>query len=309
MRALLYLLLVWTCVPTGCAQDTVPARSIPSPAITPSPAIPPTAPTLDSASKKGSYTVQTYSDGIPVPPLVSYANPLIYYPVDGIAPFPGVIFIPGHGDRYMESPELLTQWGALLASHGFAVLFVNPTDIGVGPFERVAALREALDTLAAENTRSGSPLMGKIDTQRMALMGHSYGGSAALYAANSNTDPRLKAVIGLNPVTTKGLYSTDHVPSLIIAGIGDPFVSNARAQYNSIPNSTPKVLAILSRTPDVTLGSMHLISHSPLGGHRSDPLVARLGLSFLEAYLMGDERYRQFLAYDPGSLDTLSYRP
>jgi hypothetical protein len=263
------------------------------------------APTAESASRPGPYTVGTYSTGIPVEANAPYVTPMIFYPSDGVPPYPGVVFVPGHNDVYLEEPPLLTQWGTLLASHGFAMLFVNPTDPSTGPVGRTLALKAALDVLAAENTRQDSLLKGKLDTTRMAVMGHSYGGAGALFATNSNFDPRLKAALALCPVPGNNgpSYPTDSLPSLIIGGVGDIYASvNIKRQYDSIPRTTPKYLALYAKTADVTLGSMHLIGHSPLGTHAQDPSVARIGLAFLEVYLMNDRRYQQFLVKDPAHM-------
>jgi dienelactone hydrolase len=265
------------------------------------------APTAESASRPGPYAVATYATGIPVAPDAPYVSPMIYYPSDGTPPYPGVVFAPGHNDVYLEDPPLLTQWGTLLASHGFVILFINPTDPGTGPVGRTEALKAALDTLEAENTRPDSPLQGKLDTARMAVMGHSYGGAGALFATNSNSDPRLKAAVALCPVPGNNgpSYPTDTLPSLIIGGVGDIYSAvNIQRQYRSIPKTTPKYLALYAETSDVTLGSMHLIGHSPLGTHAQDPSVARIGLAFLEVYLMGDPRYRQFLVKDSDHMST-----
>jgi dienelactone hydrolase len=259
-------------------------------------------PTFESASKLGPYRVQNYTDGMAVPERAPYSTPMIYYPQNGRPPYPGIVFVPGHGDVYLEDPPLLTQWGTFLASHGFVILFVNPSDLDTGPVGRTEALKAAMDLLAAENDRPGGPLNAQVDTARMAVMGHSYGGAGALFATNSNTDARLKAAVALSPVPGNNgpSYPTDTVPSLLIEGVGDIYADvNIQAQYRSIPATTPKYLARYARTPDVILNSMHLIAHAPLGGHPQDPSVARLGLAFFEVYLAGDQRYARFLIKDP----------
>lgn len=230
----------------------------------------------------------------------TFSSPTIYYPTTGTPPYPGVVFIPGNNDDYRENPNTTPQWGILLASHGFVVMFINPTNLGALPTARANVLIAGVDALVAENTRSGSPLLGKLDTQSMAVMGHSYGGAGALYAGNAN-DPRLKAAVGLNPVPNNGFYPNSHVPSLIIAGYGDPYIANTMQQYESIPLTTPKVHAEFAKTTDV-LYDMHVVALTPIGPlatHRNDPIVARIGVSFLQVYLKGDMRYQQFLVTDP----------
>jgi len=258
----------------------------------------PGEPTVDSASRPGPYTVQVYQEGIPLG--ASYVNPTIYHPADAAPPYPGAIFVPGQCETYQARPtqsQSFTQWGTFLASHGFIVMFVDTGSDGC-PAGRSAALTQGMAALIAENTRAGSPLLGKVDTGRMAVMGHSRGGAGALYVANGNVDVRLKAAIGLCPVMDNGFYPADRVPSLILAGQGDPYTSDTQAQYESIPATTSKAWALFAPVPSVPI-SMHHVADTPLGANVTDPVVARVALSFLEVYLVGDLRYRPFLARDP----------
>lgn len=257
------------------------------------------APTIASVSKQGPYTVQTYTAGVSLKSGL-FTSPTVYYPTNATPPYPGVVFIPGNNDDYREDPNTTPQWGTLLASHGFVVMFINPTNLGALPAARGTVLISGVDALVGEATRAGSPLLGKLDVTSMAVMGHSYGGAGALYAANTN-DPRLKAAIGLNPVTGSPSYSNNRVPSLIIAGYGDPYVADTMQQYNSIPSSTPKLHAEFAKTSDV-LYDMHCVALTPIGPlatHKNDPIVTRIGVSFLQVYLKGDKRYEQFLVTDP----------
>src|SRR5450631_2714350 len=263
-------------------------------------------PTAASASTVGPYVVQTYSAGIPVTP--NFVQPTIYYPTNAPSPLPGVAFVPGSCETYEATatqPQFFTQWGTFLASHGFIVMFVNTSVNGCAQTQP-ATLTDALAALVAENARAGSPLLGLVDTQRLAFMGHSYGGSGAFYAAMSSTNPGLKAAVGLCPVPVIAgtYYPTDVTPSLLFAGVGDPHTSDTLAQYNSIPATTPKVHAKFNRVSTVQI-SMHHVADTPLGTNVTDPVVARIGLSFLETYVVGDSRYQAFLVSDPAMANFL----
>jgi hypothetical protein len=254
-------------------------------------------PTAASASTVGTLTVQTYSSGIPLG--TDYVNPTIYYPTGGTPPYPGLVFVAGFCETYQSrstQPQNFVQWGTFLASHGFIVMFVDTGTDGC-PGTRTTALGQAIGTLIDEDKRSGSPLFGQVDTTSMAAMGHSFGGSGALYLACGTHSASLKAVIGLTPVITNGYYATDNVPSLLIAGQNDPHTSDSQQQYDSI-STTSKMLAEFAPVSTVQI-SMHHIADTPLGTNATDPVVARVALSFLELFLNGDTRYQQFLIQDP----------
>src|SRR5579884_3782434 len=259
------------------------------------------APTSDSASKQGSCTVQTYTSGLAS--AADYVTPTVYYPTDCPAPFAGVAVIPG----FTEAQSAVNQWGTFLASHGIVVMCVDTAangvaNTGVQPSARASGLIEAVATLKGENTRSGSPLAGKLDTSRMAIMGHSMGGGGTLIAAN--THPELKAAIGLCPWTPGGTYPTDTVPTLFFDDQNDGLVppSAATAEYQSIPTTTHKAYA------EFNTAAGHFVANTPLGTNATDPVVARTGLSWLEVYLVGDTRYQQFLAKDP-AMTTWDMKP
>jgi dienelactone hydrolase len=286
----------------------------------------PGAPTAASASALGPLAVRSYASGIVIPGTARFQEPTIWYPGGGSGNYPGVVFVPGHNGDYLNPALPLdqndaTQWARLLASHGFVVMFVNSKNIpNDGPNEKMYALLDAVEALATESARSGSPIAGLLDPTRIAVMGHSLGGSAALFTANGNggSNARIKAVLALSPVPDSarlsafGPYPDISVPAMILAGVGDPFYTAAsfQGEYNTIPSTTSKALAIFTSTSEFATGSgsMHNIALVPLGAHTTDPLVARLGLSFLEYYLAGDAQYQQFLVTDP-ALQSFLHNP
>jgi len=237
--------------------------------------------------------VQSYTSGLPSGQ--DYVTPTMFYPTEGPAPMPGVVVAPG----FTETQSAVIQWGTFLASHGFVVMLVDTAsggvaNTGIEPAQRELTIMEGVATLKAENTRSGSPLAGKIDTTRIAIMGHSMGGGGTLIAASDH--PELKAAIGLCPWNLTVDYSKDTVPSLMFDGTADGLVSvgpggMATGEYASIPSTTPKMYSEFT-------GGTHYVANTPLGGAATDLVVARQGLSWLEVHVMNDSRYQQFLVKD-----------
>jgi triacylglycerol lipase len=238
----------------------------------------------------------SYTSGIPSGQ--DYVSPTIYYTTDTAncpAPFPGVVVAPG----FTETQSAVNQWGTFLASHGFVVMMVDTAsggvaNTGIAPAQREMTLMEGVSTLKAENTRSGSPLTGKINTALMAVMGHSMGGGGTLITANDH--PELKAAVGLCPWNASINYAMDTVPSLLFTGTADGLVSVGTGgmgpnEYASIPATTHKMYSEFN-------GGSHLVANTPLGVAATDTAVARFGLSWLEVYEVGDTRYQQFFVKD-----------
>ena len=136
-------------------------------------------PTVESLSGDGEYQVMTYTDFPDVP---EFGDATIYYPVDTRGSIGGVAISPG----YTERQSHIEWWGPRLASHGYAVLVLDTNDRRESTDLRADALIAAVRTLKAENSRNGSPLMGRIDAGKMAVMGHSMGGGGTLIAANEH---------------------------------------------------------------------------------------------------------------------------
>jgi hypothetical protein len=88
-----------------------------------------------------------------------------------------------------------------VASHGFLVIAIGPAipTIAGGSYvsgpTQSSQLLDAVDWATAENAREGSELYGKVDTTKVAVMGHSCGG---LQAIEVSTDPRVTTTVLLN---------------------------------------------------------------------------------------------------------------
>jgi dienelactone hydrolase len=216
----------------------------------------------------------------------------ITYPVGATPPFVAIAIVPG----FTAAESSIANWAPFLASWGIVTMTIgtsNPTtgapDTSVQPDVRGAALIDALTTIKGENTRSGSPLAGKLDLSRLGVAGWSMGGGGTLIDAN--THPELKAVFAMCPWNPSGSYPNDTVPTLIFAGTADglagpPMPQN---QYMSIPSTTPKLLYEVN-------GGSHFVSNDPAGQGGN---IGRFGLSWLKTYLECDTRFKQFLPVKP----------
>lgn len=252
----------------------------------------------------GPYQTMSYAANASVRSTMAYDvnSAHIYYPVGATPPYASLSIVPG----FTAAESSIADWGPFLASWGFVVMTFgtsNPStggsDTSVLPPVREAALLDALTTLKDENTRSGSPLNGKLEVSCQGVAGWSMGGGGTLLAANST--PSLQACFAMEPWNPSTTYPMDTVPTLIFAGTSDglagpPMPQN---QYMSIPSTTPKILY------EVMSGS-HYVSTSPTNATTdmapdttSTPTIARFGLSWLKLFLEGDDRFKPFLMVKP----------
>lgn len=123
----------------------------------------------------------------------------LYYPTN--APGPGPAAVVAHG--FSGSKSDLAAWGTHLASWGMVVAVPTfPSSGSAAASGNANSLNALLDWLGTEGARSGSPVFGKVDATRRAVLGYSAGGAAALIAAGR--EPKDGVVVGLDPVDDNG---------------------------------------------------------------------------------------------------------
>ncbi len=252
-------------------------------------------PTVESASKPGRYQVETATSGWADSP--DYADATLHWPTDAKPPFAFVAVVPG-----FFSPQSSTQpWGPFLASHGIVAMTIGTNNLTDQPPARATALLSALNTVAAENTRMGSPLFGKLDLSRQAVIGWSMGGGGALLAAEKQ--PSLKALIALTPWNPGYSYSKVTTPAMLLAAMNDSLAGGqSKGFYESIPQSTPKFYFESTNNSDFFSGHDTFNNPKNLQG-----AVGRYGLAWLKVFLEGDTRYRSFLLETPPTTNGSEY--
>lgn len=125
-------------------------------------------------------------------------NALIWYPADAPGRLPVVLIAHGNHEAGAYSDPGYAYLGEHLASRGLIVASVDQNFLNGDPFfdyagaemgTRAWLLLRHLAEFQAWNQTPGHPLAGRIDLERVALVGHSRGGEAAAVAAMLEADP------------------------------------------------------------------------------------------------------------------------
>ncbi|MFT7471905.1 MAG: putative esterase [Kiritimatiellia bacterium] len=230
------------------------------------------------------YEVRTYEPTVNVD---EFASATIFYPLtlSFAAPSSAAVLVPG----YTATQDIYDWWGPALASLGIVVMIIDTNDPRDTFQPRKEAHIAAVEFLKGEINNSESPINGKVDTNKMAIMGHSLGGGAALAAA-MELGSEIKAVIPLMPYCCElgesfsGDYSGLTVPTLIFTSSEDtvaPPAGHARALYDSIADSTKKAYVEFAE------GTHNL----PTNGGTELANQARLTFAWLKLQMDGNAAY------------------
>ena len=243
------------------------------------------APTVSSIeASRGPFAVsQTTVSGISVS---GFGGGDIYYPTSTSAgTFGAVAIAPG----YTASRSSMAWLAPRLASQGFVVFNIDTLTRSDQPSSRGRQLLAALDYL----TRTSS-IRSRIDTSRLAVVGHSMGGGGTLEAASSR--PSLQAAIPLTPWNTDKTWGEVTVPTLVVGAEND---SVASVRSHSIPfyNS-------LSANLDKAYLELNNASH--FAPNSSNTTIAKYSIAWLKRFVDDDLRYDQFLCPAPRASTTIS---
>lgn len=167
-------------------------------------------------------------------PGVSFASALSTQgaPASAEGPFPVVVFSHGSGGLRQQSASIVET----IASHGFVVVAPDHPGntaidqlLGTSTAPEVNATNRVLDAgVVLDRLESGELAGGLVDTENIAVMGHSFGGFTALASAGGYDgiagDPRVDAVVALAPYS-EFLSNADlesiTVPLLVVTGSED----------------------------------------------------------------------------------------
>jgi dienelactone hydrolase len=280
----------------ACTGQVPPAP--PAPVVTPSPA----PVTAHVAYPVGVRLLRLQRwPGRPLPTLVFYpaAAPRMFErpatgPVPGAEPavgrFPLVLFshgLTGSPERYAV---MLAEWAAA----GFVVAAPRYpyTNTFARPYRRADIVNQPADAryVLARMLRlagqEGDPLRNRIDTDRMAAVGHSAGGYTTTGLFTAGHDPRIRAGVIMAGWAAAGAFAGPPAEMLFVQGTADPLVPLAvsRAAYARVP--WVKSYLLLKRESHGTY-----LRPGGAGYRRMRSAV----IDFLRWTLRGDERARSRL--------------
>ncbi|WIX92163.1 ricin-type beta-trefoil lectin domain protein [Amycolatopsis sp. DG1A-15b] len=204
-----------------------------------------------------------------------FAAGKIYYPADtSQGSFGAIAIVPGYTATWAAEGAWMGHW---LASFGFVVIGIDTLSRNDYDTARGTQLLAALDYLTQR-----SSVRDRVDTQRLAVMGHSMGGGGAMSAALRR--PSLWAAVGLAPFSPSQNLTTDRVPTLLLAGQNDGTVSPSSVQslYNGVPAGVEKGYLELA-------GAGHGFPTS------SNSVMMRRVIPWLKIFVDHDTRYSKFL--------------
>jgi hypothetical protein len=217
---------------------------------------------------------------------------VVYTPESGLN-LAGVAF--GHDwlaavDRYEGTLEHLASWGIVAAAPG--------TETGVAP----SVLNLAFDLGTTLDIIAGVRLgPGKISVHptKLGVVGHGFGGSAAVFAA-AGMPAKPKAVAALFPTVTKP--PAEHpaaslpVPGLVLSGPGDPMTLRSNAVELARAWKGATLRTVNGAKPGGLIEGRRLARVVGLpGADRSTQKVVRALLTgYLLHTLAGDKAYADF---------------
>lgn len=227
------------------------------------------------------YEVRTYEAS---PGIAEFADVMVFYPLtlSFDRPNGAIAFSPG----FRAAAENYEWWGPTLASLGYNVFIFNTNEPTDGLAARADALVALVEFIKAENANPDSPVTNKIDVDKIALMGHSMGGGAALAAADRLGD-EVGAVIPLAAYccepggSFEGDFSSLTAAALVIASAEDtvaPPADHARMLYDQLGSENKVYMEFAAGD--------HMF---PANGGPEHETMGRTTLAFLKVYLDGVE--------------------
>jgi hypothetical protein len=176
-----------------------------------------------------------------------------------------------------------------IASHGFVVLATAAEEGAARRQATADDLRAALDWADAEAVREGSPLEGKIATDRMAVMGQSCGGFLSIVVGS---DPRVETTgvfnAGVRPPVDE-TWAAPWPPTSALADLHGPVLLVNGGKRDFMLESSLATFDMIDGLP-VFYGSRHGAGHTATVDHPGGGEFANVASNWLLWTLKGDAK-------------------
>lgn len=233
----------------------------------------------------------------------------IFYPRQLVGEVPAVIIVHGFNSTQKHFNKLAKH----LASRGFIVLTYTALD-QKRPLQWPPGLIAAYQILIGESRRAESPIYRHLDSDAIALIGHSMGGAGVLHTAMTpfpnGLGGRIRTVIALNPynggplVAEVGGGKNDElgsdlsrlsIPTLILAGSYDALAYPWKSLdfYQSLHGPSKRAFLVIDK---MAHANWYMLLSEP----RYD-LLRSICYTWLRAYLAEDRTYEGYFEDRPGS--------
>lgn len=174
-----------------------------------------------------------------------------------------------------------------VASHGFIAVATAVIEGEATRRANTADLKQGLDWVMAENEREGSPLRGKISTDRVAVMGTSCGGFMSI---ELGADPRVDTVgvfnSGVQDAARADRSPTAPAPAALASLHGPVLLVNGH-ERDFMMDESQDTFAALNHVP-VFYGARHDAGHSATVFHPGGGEFANVAVQWLQFVLKTD---------------------
>jgi dienelactone hydrolase len=220
----------------------------------------------------------------------------VWYPATGDGPFPLIVFSHGMNALPTSYEDLLERWAAagfVVAAPKFPLTSLGSPGVVQDVFNQPADVSFVLTQVLALDTAADDDLADRIDTERIAVAGHSAGAITTIgLMSNCCRDDRFRAAVVLAG-STAGLtpdFAAPGVPTLWLHGTADDTIpiDEGEAAYAAAPS--PKAFVLLAEG-----------GHSAPFDQASDPhrdVVQSVTVDFLHWSLDDDSAALQALRAD-----------
>jgi dienelactone hydrolase len=199
---------------------------------------------------------------------------------------PLVVWTCGNGGTV----DFYTSFLEHLASHGF--LIVADKGSSSDRQAEVASQGAAIDWIIAESTKQGGEYSGKLDVERIAVMGHSLGSLASFGTAGTN--PHIRTSVHYSGGLTGNPVGFDEAPlktmtkpaAFLCGGADSTAGPSCEKDFEQAPPMLPVFYGVLG-------GASHI---GPFGGTPRAGEYGRAGVAWLRWQLADDPAYKKWFA-------------